>query len=111
MLADPSFWQKFCSKGVDIAASVAASTISAIIIAGIATLTWKLKRRRDLRLEEDKQRQHNRIALELEREKRVADRRALVKRLARERDDWVAVIAGATGSNRLQDGWERYGRG
>jgi type VI protein secretion system component VasK len=64
MLADVPFWLKVRSRGIDIAASVIASTISAAIIAIIATFTWRWKRNRDLRFEEDKQRQQQRLAEE-----------------------------------------------
>jgi hypothetical protein len=43
-MADPSFLHKLWEKGVDIIASIVASTVSAFIIAGIATLTWRYKR-------------------------------------------------------------------
>jgi hypothetical protein len=108
MLGDPSFIGKLWNKGVDIAASIVASTISALIIALIATLTWKFKRGRDLRLEADKQRQQSRIAQELEREKRRADHRDFVRRLAAERDSFASAISAATDLGRLQEEWVRY---
>ncbi len=109
MVVDPSFIQKLWNKGVDIAAAVVASTISAAIIAGIATLTWKYKRRRDLHLEEAKQRQQYRIAGEMKAEDQRAERREYIKRLGRELDDFVRAMAGATDGERIDDVWYRYG--
>jgi hypothetical protein len=103
MLADPTFVQKLWNKGVDIAASVVASTITAAIIAGIATLTWRYKRKRDLELEDAKQRQHDRVALELEHEKRKRDYRERIKRLAKERDDFVAALESSANPVRIQE--------
>jgi hypothetical protein len=70
LVADLTPLQKLYNKGVDITAGVITSTISAGIIAFIATLAWRWKRKRDLRHEEDKQRQHDRIANQIESEKR-----------------------------------------
>ena len=108
MLADPSFIEKLWNKGVDIAASVVASTISALIIAVIATSTWKFKRRRDLQLEEGKQRQQHRIAEEIKIEDQKKERREYIQRRARERDGCVAAFAGATDVGRLQAEWDQY---
>jgi len=108
MLADPTFVQKLWNKGVDIAASVVASTITAAIIAGIATLTWRYKRKRDLELEDAKQRQHDRVALELEHEKRKRDYRERIKRLAKERDDFVAALESSANPVRIQELWDDY---
>jgi hypothetical protein len=107
-LTDLTFGEKLWNKGVDIAASILASTISALIIAGIATLTWRFKRKRDLKLEADKQLQHEEIALKLERERRRTDQRDRVKRLARERDEFAAAVAGAPIGRILDQGVRGY---
>lgn len=65
-----SFLQQLWNKGIDITASVLAATLSAGIVAGIGTLAWRWNKRRDLKHEEEKQRQQHRVAEELERASR-----------------------------------------
>ena len=65
-------WEKLWDKGVDIAASIISAAISAGIVALIATLTWRWKRKRDLALEDEKARQHERIAREFTEKDRLA---------------------------------------
>ena len=86
MLAELNPLQKLYNKGVDITAGVITSTISAGIIAIIATLAWRWKRKRDLRHEEDKQRQHDRISIELEAQRSEAATRAWRQKLPMERE-------------------------
>jgi hypothetical protein len=107
-MADPSFLQKLWDKGVDIAASVVASTISAAVIAAIATVTWRYKRKRDLQLEEDKQRQHARIESELALESQERQNREHLKHLKTELADFVAAMKGAASQAQLNELWRRY---
>jgi hypothetical protein len=60
MFADLTLLQKLWNKGTDITAGVITSTISAGIVAVIATIFWNWEKRRDLRFEADKQRQQHR---------------------------------------------------
>jgi hypothetical protein len=111
MTADPSFLHKLWDKGVDITASVVASTISASIIALIATWTWGFKRKRDLRLEADKQLQHHRIEQELETHE--ANELALRARDARERELTALVksfeaASGEGSAVRLHEAWDMW---
>jgi hypothetical protein len=108
MLADLSFWEKLWNKGVDVAASIVASTISAFIIAVIATLTWGFKRRRDLELEEDKLRQKNRLELEFAKQKQTEDDSNRLRQLEKVRDDFASAAASAPTPKGLQDVWDRY---
>jgi hypothetical protein len=74
--------RKHLEQGIDITAGVITSTLSAFIIAVITTFTWGFKRKRDLKLEADKQRQQHRLALELAAEQltnEAAERRARVR--------------------------------
>jgi hypothetical protein len=106
-----SYWHKLWDKGVDIGAGIVINTISAGIIALIATLAWRWKRKRDLKHEEDKQRQQHRIAEEFAREQHS---KANVERrlgLERELESLVAKIAnaGSVGNGEhLQIAWNGW---
>jgi hypothetical protein len=95
----PSVFEKLWNKGVDIAASVIASTRSAGIVALIATVAWRWKRIRDLQFEADKQRQQASISRELERAAELERRNILRNRLVSERNA-LAARAEATGHRR-----------
>jgi hypothetical protein len=66
MSAEPGFFDKLWNKGIDIWAGIITSTVSAAIIAVIATAAWRFKLWLDLKNDEAKQRQHHRINQELE---------------------------------------------
>jgi chromatin segregation and condensation protein Rec8/ScpA/Scc1 (kleisin family) len=108
MLGELPWWVKLWYKGVDIAASILANSVSAAIIAVIATLTWRWKIRRDLSFEEDKQRQQDRVTRELERQKRRDEHRERVKTLSEDRDRFVSAILSVPSVDRLQTEWDRY---
>ncbi|MGA3027618.1 MAG: hypothetical protein ABSF98_22890 [Bryobacteraceae bacterium] len=109
MLADAPFWLKVWNRGVDIAASVVGSTISAAIIAVIATFTWRWKRNRDLRFEEDKQRQQQRLEAEFAKnEKLRAASQERHNRLTQERDYFVFALHGADPPSRINEIWAAY---
>lgn len=78
---------------------------SAAIIAVIATLTWRWKRKRDLKLEEDKQHQQWRIAEEFEKKKRTEDVAALKRELEPLIDKFMSAAAAESGelSAKLRD--------
>jgi hypothetical protein len=61
-----SLLHQLWNKGVDIAATVLGTTISAGIVAGIGTLAWRWNKKRDLMHEAAKQRQQHKIAQELD---------------------------------------------
>lgn len=111
MLVELTFWQKLLNKDVDIVAGIATSTISASIIAGIATLTWSWKLRRDLRHEEAKQRQQHRIAQQLAEEDDTRKARNRESGLRLELECLVDKFreAGSCGNARLlQDAWDDW---
>lgn len=105
---DVPVWQQLWNKGVDIAASVIASTISAAIIAFIATATWRWKRSRDLKFEEDKQRQQNRVVRDLAEETRRVEAAALHEKLKADTAEFIASMARAHTSQEIASEWERY---
>jgi hypothetical protein len=111
MLTDLPFWQKIWNRGIDITVGVLTSTISAAIIALIATLTWHWKRKRDLKHEADKQRQQFAIAEELDKQKRSE---ADAERIARLRQELQPLAlqfpsAGTAGDAQLlQDAWDTW---
>ena len=107
MLAEASFWLKLWNKGIDISASIIASTVSAAIIALIATLTWRWKRQRDLRFEEDKQRQQQRLKEEFEENERSRAAKATHDRLAHSREEY-ALAMGYDDRRRAIETWEAY---
>ena len=111
LVADLPFWQKLWNKGVDIAAGVATSTISAAIIALIATWTWRWKRKRDLKHEADKQRQQYAIAEELAENRRARENRDRQLQLERELQSLAAKFtdAGTSGNAELLQGaWDTW---
>jgi hypothetical protein len=107
MFLDISLWEKLWNKGVDIAASVIASTITAGIVALIATLTWKRKRRLDLEFEMDKIRQvdkHNDENTEKGEDKRISRLKGELGPLAE-----GVEIAGRSGDpKQCTAAWEAY---
>jgi len=116
MLADvPTFFHQLWNKGIDIWAAIIASTISAGIVAGIATAAWRWNKRRDLRHEEQKQHQQNRIAAEFAEQRRVLDEQARQRRLAEELSIFItqgkeipSKHAGMQGLICLADLWDTY---
>jgi hypothetical protein len=109
MLAYLTPLQKLWNKGVDITAGVITSTISAGIVAVIATIFWNWKKTRDLRFEADKQRQSLSIAEEIEAAKRREAARQNRQRLAKEMEI-LATQAETASPEVLIDCWERYAR-
>jgi hypothetical protein len=75
--------QKLWWKGIDISASVIANTITAIIVAIIAEITWNRKRKKDLQLERDKELQRRQMADDLRRETLAGELRGKRWELAR----------------------------
>ena len=112
MIADLPFWLKLWNKGVDIAAGVVTSTLSAAIVALIATWTWHWKRNRDLKFEADKQRQQHAIAEELAHTKRADEESARQSILRQELEALLRDFesAGSPGNpDRVQDAWDTWG--
>jgi hypothetical protein len=104
MLAHLSLFQKVWDRGVDIAVSVIATTISAGIAAGVATVTWRWNRKRDLKFEEAK------LELKDRRESEQAKReeQSRLQKLNREREG-LAEVAAATQIRGMQgDMIDRY---
>jgi hypothetical protein len=81
VLPDLSPLEKLWNKGVDIAATTVASTLSAVLVATIALVGWKWKLRLELKKEEASQRQKERINDELAHERTTAARRDQADRL------------------------------
>jgi hypothetical protein len=111
MIADLPFWHKIWNRGVDIAAGVTTNTISAGIVALIATWTWRWKRGRDLKYEEDKQRQQHAIAEELAEKRRLKENLSRVSRLQRELEALVEKFANAGSpgnAEQLQKAWDTW---
>jgi hypothetical protein len=84
------------------------STISAGIVAVIATIFWSWKKRRDLRFEAERQRQQHRIAEEFEQAKRQQELQERRDRLSRERDGFAEGATGATRCQELAQLWENF---
>lgn len=90
MLDHMTFLQKLWDKGVDIAAAVIATTISAGIAALVATLTWRWNRHRDLKFEEEKLRLQQRVGEQKDIKDRKREGQERYERLERQR----VVLAG-----------------
>ena len=109
MVADVPFWQKLWNRGVDVAASVIASSITAAIIAIIATFTWRWKRNRDLHFEEDKQRQHQRLADEFAKQERQRVAGEQHDALSQQRENLAAAMLEAEADSILiKEVWWNY---
>jgi len=108
MLAHLPFLQKIWDKGVDIGAAVIASTISAGIVAGIATATWRWNKRRDLKHEEAKQRQQHGIAAEFANQERQQEAQERLAGLIEERKNLATAAQRAGNHEELAELWERY---
>jgi hypothetical protein len=111
MIADLPFLLKLWNKGVDIAAGVVTSTLSAAIVALIATGTWGWKRSRDLKFEADKQRQQHAIAEDLANKQRADEEVARQSLLRQELEALLRDFAnaGSPGSpDHLQDAWDAW---
>src|SRR5579884_358573 len=105
MLAPGDYFHKLWDKGVDIGAGVVISSVSGLILAAIATLTWRWKRRRDIKLEEDKQRQQHRIAQEFAQQ----EQRERGIQLKRERDALIQKVLDTQGNaQQLQKAWDAW---
>ncbi len=111
MIGDAPFWLKLWNKGIDIAAGVVTSTLSAAVVALIATWTWHWKRTRDLKYEADKQHQQHAIAEELAQQKCAAETFARQSRLSQELQAILRPFAsaGSPGNpDRVQDAWDNW---
>jgi hypothetical protein len=104
MLTELSLLQKLWNKGVDISAGIITSTISAAIIAGIATLTWRWKRRRDLKFEADKIDQQSLKADERVRQ----EARERGERLTYEKDGFAVSATSLTSGLELAELWTNF---
>jgi hypothetical protein len=102
------FLQKLWDKGIDIGAAVIASTISAGIVAGIATAAWRWNKRRDLRHEDAKQRQQHRIAEELAEQTRRTEDRARHQRLSAQRATFADAMAKPIRQVEAAELWDQY---
>jgi hypothetical protein len=109
MIADLPFWLKLWNKGIDIAAGVLTSTLSAGIVALIATWFWRWKRSRDLKFEADKQHQQHAIAEDLAHKKHTVEELARRSLLSQELEALLETFtnAGSPGNpDRVQDAWD-----
>ena len=95
MLTDLPFWQKIWNRGIDVTVGVLTSTISAAIIAIIATLTWHWKRKRDLKHEADKKHQHVAIVEKLDKQKRYEADTERIAQLRQELEQLALQFASA----------------
>ncbi|MGI9069834.1 MAG: hypothetical protein ACR2JB_00535 [Bryobacteraceae bacterium] len=108
MFADPSFFHKLSDKGVEIWSSAIASTISGIVLATIAGITYFVKLKVDLWYKAKEQRQ----AIEIK--EKEAQRRKLLRQqetttaLNRNRRDQARAMAEVQSSERLQELWDGY---
>jgi hypothetical protein len=96
---------KLWDKGVDIAAGVITSTLSAGVIAVIATITWSWKRNRDLRFEAEKQRQAYSIAKEFDNQTKLIDDLQLGHKHKTELGHLIAAIEVAFNSEDREQLW------
>jgi hypothetical protein len=107
----PPYWRALWDRGVDISVGIITNTISAGIVALIAIATWRWKRKRDPKHEEDRQRQQRRIAEELDREGRSQEILRRISELQSELDPLVQnfASAGSAGdADHLQKAWDAW---
>ena len=83
-MGDPSAWTKLWWKAVDIAAGVLQNVISAGVVAAIAWFAWHLKKKRELKFDQEKTLQAERTKLEFNSALELKRRR---EKLARLRDE------------------------
>jgi hypothetical protein len=108
MLADLTLPQKLWNKGVDILAGVIISAFSAGVVALIGLSAWRVKLWQELRADERRQRQHHRIAQELEQVSRSQELHALRERLSRERDGFVETATASKSCQDLAQSWDNF---
>jgi hypothetical protein len=108
MSADLGFIDKLWNKGIDISAGIITSTVSAAIVAVIATAAWRVKLWLDLKNDEAKQRQQHRIKQELEAPEHKMAEVARVTRLQAELKPLVEHLKAAANGPDLQIAWDRY---
>jgi hypothetical protein len=111
-MQDPGAWTKFWWKGVDIAADVTKSLVTALIIAVTAYLTWEKKKRREHKLELEHEEKKRRLAEHLDAEFKSAETQAARRRrialLAAELKTHASDMRSVEGVYRAQDLRDRF---
>jgi hypothetical protein len=108
MLPDISFATKLWNRGVDIAASAIASTISGAILAIIAGVAYFIKLRLDLKHDASKQHQAIQIANEETQKRKRAEYDANIVVLKRDQHNMAAAMGSAPNQQRMQELWNDY---